>query len=324
MQKMMNKITRANLNKMMSWAKEANYIDNSKSLANRDRESAVDDIYYIQRNIRRQGSHIYFYDYIDEETQMIFCNLIKEVTRDILMEHIGDIINGCLNEFIFVHLNSPGGRADCGLAIYDFIKTSTIPINCIIEGSCDSAATLLFLACQHREMTPNSTFMMHQCSWGCWGQNRLMQDMAINAEKLMSKLRKIYFEDTSFGKISQKGAKLSDEDRLFVIQQQLEHDIEWSYNECKKYDIIDSPLEEFELSEENQTKVEALIEKLLNEQISSKNKKEAKVEKESKKKAPAKKSTKKKEDSKKEEVKKESKEEKKEVKEDSKEAEPTK
>ena len=51
---------------------------------------------------------------------------------------------------------------------------------------------------------------------------------------------------------------------------------EWSYSECKKYDIIDTSLEELELSEENQTKVEALIEKLLSEQISSKNSKEKK------------------------------------------------
>ena len=214
------------------------------------------------------------------------------------MEHIGDILNNCLNEFIFVHLNSPGGRADCGLAIYDFIKTSSIPINCIVEGSCDSAATLLFLASHHREMTPNSTFMMHQCSWGCYGQNRLMQDMALNAEKLMMKLRKIYFEETSFGKVTSKGQKLSDEERMLMIQQQLEHDIEWSYSECKKYDIIDTSFEEFALSEENQSKVEALIEKLLNEQFSSKEKKSTskkteKKEEASKKKAPVKKFTKK-------------------------------
>lgn len=303
MRKMINKMnTKFDQRKYetaLSWVKEANHINNSVStLAGRERESAVDDIYYIQRNIRRQGNHIYFYDYIDEETQMIFCNLIKEVTRDILMEHIGDILNNCLNEFIFVHLNSPGGRADCGLAIYDFIKTSSIPINCIVEGSCDSAATLLFLASHHREMTPNSTFMMHQCSWGCYGQNRLMQDMALNAEKLMMKLRKIYFEETSFGKVTSKGQKLSDEERMLMIQQQLEHDIEWSYSECKKYDIIDTSFEEFALSEENQSKVEALIEKLLNEQFSSKEKKSTskkteKKEEASKKKAPAKKFTKK-------------------------------
>ena len=102
----------------------------------------------------------------------------------------------------------------------------------------------------------------------------------------MMKLRKIYFEETSFGKTTSKGQKLSDEERMLMIQQQLEHDIEWSYSECKKYDIIDTSLEELELSEENQTKVEALIEKLLSEQISSKNSKE-------KKKTPTKKPTKK-------------------------------
>ncbi len=314
--KMNSKFDQRKYETALSWAKEAYHINNGvPTLAGRERESAVDDIYYIQRNIRRQGNHIYFYDYIDEETQMIFCNLVKEVTRDILMEHIGDILNNCLNEFIFVHLNSPGGRADCGLAIYDFIKTSTIPINCIVEGSCDSAATLLFLASHHREMTPNSTFMMHQCSWGCYGQNRLMQDMALNAEKLMMKLRKIYFEETSFGKVTSKGQKLTDEERMLMIQQQLEHDIEWSYSECKKYDIIDTSLEEFELSEENQSKVEALIEKLINEQISAKEKKSStkKTEKkeETKKKVPAKKK-----ETKKEEVKKES--------ESSKEEKPTK
>ena len=123
----------------------------------------------------------------------------------------------------------------------------------------------------------------------------------LNAEKLMMKLRKMYFEETSFGKTTSKGQKLSDEERMLMIQQQLEHDIEWSYSECKKYDIIDTSLEELELSEENQTKVEALIEKLLSEQISSKNSKEKKQttkksekkEEVTKKKTPTKKPTKK-------------------------------
>lgn len=267
-------LNRNDISALSIWAKEANEIGKMKM-----EQPASDDFYFKQRNIRRQGNQIYFYDYVDEETQMIFTNLIKEATRDILTEHVGDIIEGRLNEFITVHLNSPGGRADCGLALYDFIKTSKIPINCIVEGSCDSAATLIFLASHHREMTPNSTFMMHQCSWGAYGQNRLMQDLALNAEKLMAKLRRIYFLETSFGSMNSKGVKLSDEDRVLYIQQQLEHDIEWSYDECKKYDIVDVSFDEYELSKENQEKVEALIEKLLQDQQTQKEKENKATEK---------------------------------------------
>lgn len=267
------KLSREELNCLASWADEANHI--------KLEQPASDDFYFKQRNIRRQGNQIYFYDYIDEETQMIFTNLIKEATRDILTEHVGDIIEGRLNEFITVHLNSPGGRADCGLALFDFIKTSKIPINCVIEGSADSAATLIFLASHHREMTLHSTFMIHQCSWGGYGQNRKMQDMALNAEKLMAKLRRIYFTETTFGATNSKGEKLSDEDRILYIQQQLEHDIEWSYDECKRYGVIDIPFEEYQLSPENQIKVEEFAEKLLKAQQAQKEKDSKSKEKKS-------------------------------------------
>ncbi len=280
---MLRKINNYDLSELKSWAKESEYI--------KAESPASEDIYFKQRNIRRQGNHIYFYDYVDEETQMIFTNLVKEATRDILIENINNLANNQIDDGIIIHINSPGGSAHCGFALYDFIKNSKIGTEGIIEGTCDSAATLIFLACTYRQMTPNSSFLMHQCSWGAYGQNKLMQDLALNAEKTMAKLRKIYFNETTFAEKNSKGEKLSDSDRILMIQNQLEHDIDWNYEECKKYGIIDMPVEQMELSKENQNKLEDFIEKLFQEQLKEKEKKEKEAEKN--KKAEAKKPTKK-------------------------------
>ena len=85
--KMNTKFDKDRFERMLSWSKEANHINNSSpTLAGRERESAVDDIYYIQRNIRRQGNHIYFYDYIDEETQTK--TLDTEVSQNVLKDFV--------------------------------------------------------------------------------------------------------------------------------------------------------------------------------------------------------------------------------------------
>lgn len=256
---------------------------------------------WMDYNIRRRGSHIYFYEEINEVTQMILEVMLREAINDVLTEHVGDIISGELPESVTIHLNSPGGYLSSGFALYDYIKTSQFPITCVVEGICASAATLIMLACPIKVMSPNSTFLMHQCSWGCWGDNRFMQDHAENAEKAMSKLRKIYFEETSIAK------GRPDKERLAYIQHLLEHDYELSVEECVDFGIIDEPEDDdddVELSEERVEKLQAFIKKLAKEQRSEDAKKEeAKKEKAQKKskdsektqapkKAPAKKPTK--------------------------------
>lgn len=242
---------------------------------------------WLDWNIRRRGSHIYFYEEINPITQMILEVMLRDAVRDVLTSHVGEILGGELSESVTIHLNSPGGYLSCGLALYDYIKTSQIPITCLVEGLCASAATLVMLACHNRIMSPNSVYLMHQCSWGAWGENRFMQDMAVNADKAMKRLRKIYMTETTIA------AERQPQEREAYIQHLLEHDFELDATECEDFGICtacDDDDDEVELSDERVERVKAFVKKMAVEQKKENAKKEEEEKKvDEKKKTPAKK-----------------------------------
>ena len=245
-----------------------------------------EDALFTERNIRWYGSDIYFFDSIDDETQLIFQQMVKRCIAQFLAEHIADILSGTLSETITIHLNSPGGYAYCGLALYDFIKTLSVPVTCVVEGTCASAATFILLACEERNMSDNSVFLMHQCSWGGYGDNRYMQDEAENCRKLMTRIRSIYMEETEIGK------EYEDESaREAYIQSLLEHDRYFSKEECVQLGIIKDEEDMPTLSEDAMAQLNAFAQKLYEEENKTKKaeKKETSKVPVKKTKAPAKK-----------------------------------
>jgi ATP-dependent protease ClpP protease subunit len=64
-------------------------------------------------------------------------------------------------EEIIVNISSPGGSVDEGFAIYDLLKNSGKKITMKGFGMVASIATVIFMAGDTRELTTNSTFMVH-------------------------------------------------------------------------------------------------------------------------------------------------------------------
>jgi ATP-dependent Clp protease, protease subunit len=91
---------------------------------------------------------------------------------------------------ITVYINSPGGHADSGFAIYDFMRFVKPPVRSIVTGMCASAAVLPFLAVakDKRFSLPNARFLLHQPSTVVQGS---ASDVAINAEEIL-RLRERY------------------------------------------------------------------------------------------------------------------------------------
>lgn len=229
--------------------------------------SEISDPIESDRNIRRDGNHIYFYDYVDVESQLILEKMLKRCSLELLSDHVGEIMNGELSETVVIHLHSPGGLGYSGFALYDFIKVSKLPITCVVSGICASAATLIMLACENRVMSPNSTFLMHQCSWGGYGDNRFMQDLAFNAKRSMDMLISIYMKETHIAEKDKDGNPLTKEQRVKAIHDMLEHDIEFTKEECIRYGIIKKPKEEVELSQSRIDMLNDYADKLVQEQI---------------------------------------------------------
>jgi len=91
---------------------------------------------------------------------------------------------------ITVYINSPGGSADSGFAIYDALRFVKPPVRTVVTGLCASAAVVIYLATakERRFSTPNSRFLLHQPSTRVMGS---ASDIAISAEEIV-KLRERY------------------------------------------------------------------------------------------------------------------------------------
>jgi ATP-dependent Clp protease protease subunit len=111
---------------------------------------------------------------IDEDT-------VEDVIRNlVLMEQ------DSATEPITVYLNTPGGAADCGLAIYDLLRFMKPPVTAVVTGLCASAGVIVFLgaAKDRRLALPNARFMIHEPRFlsASYGQ---ASDLAITAKELL-------------------------------------------------------------------------------------------------------------------------------------------
>ena len=67
---------------------------------------------------------------------------------------------------------SPGGDMPACFALIDVMKGSKIPIHTVGLGLIASCGLLLFISGEqgHRILTPNTSILSHQFSWGNWGK----------------------------------------------------------------------------------------------------------------------------------------------------------
>lgn len=91
---------------------------------------------------------------------------------------------------ITVLINSPGGSADSGFAIYDMLRFVRAPVITVVNGLCASAAILVQLATdkKRRFSLPESRFLLHQPSTMGRGT---ASDLDITAREIL-KLRERY------------------------------------------------------------------------------------------------------------------------------------
>lgn len=86
---------------------------------------------------------------------------------------------------ITIYVNSPGGSADSGFAIYDMLRYVKPPIIAICSGLCASAAVIIYLGGDKgkRYSLPNSRFLIHQPSTMAMGT---ASDIEITANEILA------------------------------------------------------------------------------------------------------------------------------------------
>ncbi|MDO9464107.1 MAG: ATP-dependent Clp endopeptidase proteolytic subunit ClpP [bacterium] len=133
---------------------------------------------------------------------------------------------------ITIYINSPGGVATAGLAIYDTMQFVKSDISTICMGQAASAAAILLAAGTKgkRMSLPNARVLIHQPSGGMQGQ---VSDINIHAKEMLDlkeRVNKILAKHTgqSIEKIE------TDTDRDFFM----------SAEQAKQYGIVDEVIAE--------------------------------------------------------------------------------
>lgn len=88
---------------------------------------------------------------------------VKPVVEWILVEN--HVVKKRKKELLLI-INSDGGSMEDSFALVDVMRSSNIPIKTVGLGSIASSGLIIFLAGDVRILTPNTSILSHQYSWG--------------------------------------------------------------------------------------------------------------------------------------------------------------
>src|SRR5438477_8680712 len=129
---------------------------------------------------------------------------------------------------IHLYINSPGGDADAGLAIYDAMHLVTPDVSTTCVGMAASAAAVILAGGAHgkRLSLPNSRMLIHQASAGVQGTAADIEVHAREILRLNARIKELLSADTG------------------QSVEQIEHDINRDYwmsaIEAREYGLIDT------------------------------------------------------------------------------------
>ncbi|MCB0834963.1 MAG: ATP-dependent Clp protease proteolytic subunit [Bacteroidetes bacterium] len=159
---------------------------------------------------------------ISSRTVLLFEQIEPKVTRRVMSQLL------FLNEQdpkkeIKLFINSPGGVADDGLAIYDLIKMIQAPVKTIVCGLAASAAAVVLVAAtkKNRMALPNSRIMIHQPLGGARGSTKDIQISANQIVRLRDKLNQILSEET--GQPIERVSEDTNRDYWFTSEEALKY-----------------------------------------------------------------------------------------------------
>jgi ATP-dependent Clp protease protease subunit len=93
-------------------------------------------------------------------------------------------------------INSPGGDLNSAFALIDIMRGSRIPIHTLGIGQISSCGLLTFMAGEkgYRTITPNTSILSHQYSWGSYGKEHEMiariKEFDLTSERMLNHYKK--------------------------------------------------------------------------------------------------------------------------------------
>jgi len=97
-------------------------------------------------------------------------------------------------KYLQLIINSTGGDLQAAFALIDTMKGSAIPVHTVGLGCVASAAVLIFIAGVKgkRVLTPNTSILSHQYSWGTYGKEHELLATAREYELTTQRMLKHY------------------------------------------------------------------------------------------------------------------------------------
>ena len=92
------------------------------------------------------------------------------------LELFDKIRNAGENDFIKLHINSPGGYLSTATQFLRCLQETRANVIASVEGECCSAATILMLAASSFEISDHSTIMLHSYTGGMYAKGHELRD----------------------------------------------------------------------------------------------------------------------------------------------------
>jgi len=93
---------------------------------------------------------------------------------------------------ITLRINSPGGSAFDGVAIYNLLRSQKKPITVFVDGIAASAASVVAMAGDTINMGTGAILMIHNAMWGCFGDAQALRAAAEVIEGISFTIGEIY------------------------------------------------------------------------------------------------------------------------------------
>lgn len=120
---------------------------------------------------------------------------VKPVVEWLLVENL---LTKPKKKELLLMICSNGGTLESAFALIDVMKSSTVPIKTVGLGAIGSSGLMIFLAgsAGRRVLTPNTSILSHQYSWGSEGKHHELFSIAKEFDMVQQRMLKHYQETT--------------------------------------------------------------------------------------------------------------------------------
>lgn len=127
-------------------------------------------------------------------------------------------------DYLTLIINSPGGDLNSAFALIDIMKGSVVPIHTLGLGQISSCGLLTFMAGQkgHRALTPTTSILSHQYSWGSHGKDHELMARVREFELTSQRMLALYKHCTGLSEAKIKEVLLPAKDVWLSAEEAVE------------------------------------------------------------------------------------------------------